>query len=84
MPTSRFQRFDNFLSRLPGGVQLFALLRNHGHLRDLLVQLMASAPRMAEAVVHRAHVMDALIDPAFAERSVALRRAGRQGRFVSQ
>jgi len=28
---------------------------------------MASAPRMAEAVIHRAHVMDALIDPAFAD-----------------
>jgi glutamate-ammonia-ligase adenylyltransferase len=61
------QRFDNFLGRLPTGVQLFALLRNHAQLRDLLVQLMASAPRMAEAVIHRAHVMDALIDPAFAD-----------------
>jgi glutamate-ammonia-ligase adenylyltransferase len=61
------QRFDNFLGRLPTGVQLFALLRSHAQLRDLLVQLMASAPRMAEAVIHRAHVMDALIDPAFAD-----------------
>jgi glutamate-ammonia-ligase adenylyltransferase len=26
---------------------------------------MASAPRMAEAVIHRSHVMDGLIDPAF-------------------
>ena len=58
--------FDDFLSRLPGGVQLFALLRNHAQLRTLLVQFMASAPRMAEAVIHRAHVMDGLIDPAFA------------------
>ncbi|KKC39797.1 hypothetical protein WH87_06640 [Devosia epidermidihirudinis] len=59
-------RFDDFLSRLPTGVQLFALLRNHPNLRTLLVQLLASAPRMAEAVIHRAHVMDGLIDPAFA------------------
>jgi Glutamine synthetase adenylyltransferase len=59
-------RMDNFLSRLPGGVQLFALLRNHAQLRTLLVQFMASAPRMAEAVIHRAHVVDGLIDPAFA------------------
>lgn len=59
-------RFDDFLARLPGGVQLFALLRNHAQLRGLLVQFMASAPRMAEAVIHRAHVMDGLIDPAFA------------------
>jgi len=59
-------RFDDFLSRLPSGVQLFALLRTHPQLRALLVQLLASAPRMAEAVIHRAHVMDGLIDPAFA------------------
>lgn len=59
-------KFDSFLSRLPTGVQLFALLRSHANLRTLLVQLMASAPRMSEAVIHRAHVMDGLIDPAFA------------------
>jgi [glutamine synthetase] adenylyltransferase / [glutamine synthetase]-adenylyl-L-tyrosine phosphorylase len=60
-------RFDNFLGRLPSGVQLFALLRQHERLRTLLVALLASAPRMAEAVIHRAHVMDALIDPAFTD-----------------
>ncbi|MEP7240668.1 MAG: bifunctional [glutamine synthetase] adenylyltransferase/[glutamine synthetase]-adenylyl-L-tyrosine phosphorylase [Devosia sp.] len=59
------QRFDNFLGRLPVGLQLFALLRSQEQLRTLLVQLLAAAPRMAEAVIHRAHVMDALIDPAF-------------------
>lgn len=59
-------RMDDFLSRLPAGVELFALLRNHEQLRALLVQFMASAPRMAEAVIHRAHVVDGLIDPAFA------------------
>ena len=60
-------RFDDFLSRLPSGVQLFSLLRNHERLRTLLVALMASAPRMAAAVIHRAHVMDGLIDPAFGD-----------------
>jgi len=60
-------RFDNFLSRLPSGVQLFSMLRQHENLRTLLVALMASSPRMADAVIHRAHVMDALIDPAFAD-----------------
>ncbi|HTM76843.1 MAG TPA: bifunctional [glutamine synthetase] adenylyltransferase/[glutamine synthetase]-adenylyl-L-tyrosine phosphorylase, partial [Devosia sp.] len=60
-------RFDNFLSRIPSGVQLFALLRSHPQLRSLLIQLLASAPRMAESVIHRTHVMDGLIDPAFAD-----------------
>jgi glutamate-ammonia-ligase adenylyltransferase len=59
-------RFDHFLSRLPTGVQLFALLRTHEQLLRLLVAFMSSAPRMAEAVIQRAHVMDGLIDPAFA------------------
>ncbi|WP_421760566.1 bifunctional [glutamine synthetase] adenylyltransferase/[glutamine synthetase]-adenylyl-L-tyrosine phosphorylase [Devosia sp.] len=66
-PDDALFRFDQFLSRLPSGVQLFALLRNHANLRSLLVALMASAPRMAEQVIHRAHVMDGLIDPAFAD-----------------
>jgi glutamate-ammonia-ligase adenylyltransferase len=66
-PDDALRRFDDFLSRLPAGVQLFSLLRNHENLRSLLVALMASAPRMADAVIHRAHVMDSLIDPAFAD-----------------
>ncbi len=75
-PDDALLRFDLFLARLPAGVQLFALLRSHPNLRSLLVALMASAPRMAEAVIQRAHVMDGLIDPAFADdvrrRSVLL------------
>ena len=71
-PDQTLQRFDDFLSRLPAGVQLFALLRSHEALLSLLVTLLAAAPRLAEAVIHRAHVMDGLIDPAFADE---LRRA---------
>ncbi|RDE10446.1 bifunctional [glutamine synthetase] adenylyltransferase/[glutamine synthetase]-adenylyl-L-tyrosine phosphorylase [Pelagibacterium lacus] len=61
-----FMRFNDFLTRLPAGVQMFALLRNHEQLRQLLLDFMSSAPRLAEAVIHRAHVVDGLIDPAFA------------------
>lgn len=55
-------RFDDFLSRLPTGVQLFAILRTHEDLCRLLIAFMASAPKMAEAVIRRAHVLDGLID----------------------
>ncbi len=61
-----FARFNDFLMRLPAGVQMFALLRNHEQLRQLLLDFMSSAPRLAEAVIHRAHVVDGLIDPSFA------------------
>jgi len=67
-------RFDAFLARLPTGVQLFALLQAHDQLRRLLVDFMASAPRLSEAVIHRAHIMDGLIDPSFSHE-VNLRAA---------
>lgn len=60
-----FSRFDSFLARLPTGVQLFSLLQAHEHLRRLLIDFMASAPRLSEAVIHRAHILDGLIDPSF-------------------
>lgn len=57
--------FDAFLSKLPAGVQLFGLLRSNPHLLNLLATVMGSAPRMAEIVSKRVHVLDAVLDPAF-------------------
>ncbi|HUV32832.1 MAG TPA: bifunctional [glutamine synthetase] adenylyltransferase/[glutamine synthetase]-adenylyl-L-tyrosine phosphorylase, partial [Devosiaceae bacterium] len=59
------KRFDGFLAKLPAGVQLFALLRNSAQLLKLIVDFMASAPRMTEAVSQRVHIVDGLIDPEF-------------------
>ncbi len=60
-------RFDHFLSQFPAGVQLFSLLRSSDDICRTLIAFMASAPKMADEVIHRAHVMDGLIDPAFAD-----------------
>ncbi|WP_421724210.1 bifunctional [glutamine synthetase] adenylyltransferase/[glutamine synthetase]-adenylyl-L-tyrosine phosphorylase [Bauldia sp.] len=57
--------FDRFLSRLPAGVQLFSLLSSNPRLLGLLVTVMATAPRLADTVMQRPHVLDALIEPAF-------------------
>ncbi len=57
--------FDRFLGRMPAGVQLFSLLQTNRGLLNLLVTVLAAAPRLAETIVRRAHVMDALLDPAF-------------------
>jgi glutamate-ammonia-ligase adenylyltransferase len=57
--------FDSFLSKLPMGVQLFGLLKSNPHLFNLLTMVMGNAPRMAEIVSKRVHVLDALLDPAF-------------------
>jgi glutamate-ammonia-ligase adenylyltransferase len=60
-----FLAFDRFLSRLPAGVQLFSLLGSNRGLLDLIVTIMGTAPPLAETVIRRAHVLDAVIEPAF-------------------
>ncbi len=60
-----FAAFDRFLGRMPAGVQLFSLLQTNTGLLNLLVTVLAAAPRLAETIIRRAHVMDALLDPAF-------------------
>ncbi len=57
--------FDGFLSKLPAGVQLFSLLRSNPELLRLLATVMGAAPRLAEVVSKRVHVLDAVLDPAF-------------------
>ena len=49
-----FAAFDRFLARLPAGVQLFSMLSSNPGLLGLLATMMATAPRLAETVVHRA------------------------------
>ncbi len=75
-----FIAFDRFLSRLPAGLQFFSLLTSNPGLLGLLVTIMATAPRLAETIVRRAHVLDALIEPAFfgtvPERKVVEGRLG--------
>ena len=56
-------RFDNFLSGLPAGIQLFSLLGNNPALLDLMVNIMAAAPRLAEIIAARPHVFDGMLDP---------------------
>ncbi len=63
-----FAAFDSFLARLPAGVQLFSLLSQNEALMDLLATIMGTAPRLADIVARRPHVMDALLEPAFFER----------------
>ncbi|MHA7773644.1 bifunctional [glutamine synthetase] adenylyltransferase/[glutamine synthetase]-adenylyl-L-tyrosine phosphorylase [Roseibium sp. M-1] len=57
--------FDSFMAKLPAGVQLFSLLRSNPQLLTLLATTMGAAPRMAETVSKRVHVLDAVLDPAF-------------------
>jgi [glutamine synthetase] adenylyltransferase / [glutamine synthetase]-adenylyl-L-tyrosine phosphorylase len=57
-------RFDEFLSGLPSGIQLFSLLNSNPALLDLIVLIMGSAPRLAEIIARKPHIFDGLLDPA--------------------
>ncbi|MBD8893467.1 bifunctional [glutamine synthetase] adenylyltransferase/[glutamine synthetase]-adenylyl-L-tyrosine phosphorylase [Roseibium litorale] len=83
--------FDSFLAKLPAGVQLFSLLRSNPELLNLLATVMGAAPRMAETVSRRIHVLDSVLDPAFfgampsaAEFRTGLDRTLAQARFYEE
>jgi glutamate-ammonia-ligase adenylyltransferase len=60
-----FAAFDRFLARMPTGVQLFALLGSNPGLMNLIATIMGAAPRLAEGIIQRVHVLDALLEPSF-------------------
>jgi len=64
-PDSAFAQFDRFLSRIPAGVQLFALLAANPHLLRLLANVMGSAPRLADHLARKPAMLDAVLDPGF-------------------
>lgn len=54
--------FDRFLSQLPMGVQFFSLLRSKPAMLDLFTKTLAIAPRLAQDLAHRPHLIDGLIE----------------------
>ncbi len=64
-PDQALAGFDMFMSELPAGVQLFALLRNNPFLLDLIADIMGSAPRLARVLSKSRRVLDAVLDPGF-------------------
>jgi glutamate-ammonia-ligase adenylyltransferase len=57
--------FDRLLSRMPAGVQMFALFASNPWLLSLLAAILGAAPRLADLVTRRPHTLDAIIDPVF-------------------
>ena len=64
-PDSALAAFDAALARMPAAVELFSILKSHKAVRDLFGDILGGAPRLAQVVAQRPHVLDAAIDPAF-------------------
>src|SRR6516164_2050072 len=62
-PDTALLRFDQFLSRLPAGVQFFSLFHANPGLLELAAEIMAGAPRLAEQLAQH----PALLDPVLTE-----------------
>ena len=72
-PDRAVATFDRFLAELPGGVQLFSLLKANPALMRLLADIMGTAPRLARILSRRRRLLDAVIDP---QTFAALPQAG--------
>jgi glutamate-ammonia-ligase adenylyltransferase len=64
-PDEALAQFDGFLAGLPAGVQLFALFEANPQLIDLIVDICATAPRLARYLARNAGVLDAVLAGAF-------------------
>ncbi|MCC5992228.1 MAG: glutamine-synthetase adenylyltransferase [Rhodobacteraceae bacterium] len=64
-PEAALVQFDRFLGGLPAGVQLFSLFDANPQLIDLIVDICATAPRLAAYLGRNAAVFDAVIGGGF-------------------
>jgi glutamate-ammonia-ligase adenylyltransferase len=62
-PDAALAAFDAALARMPAAAELLSILRSNERLRELFGDLLGGAPRLAQVVVSRPHVLDAAIDP---------------------
>ncbi len=64
-PDEALSQFDGFLAGLPAGVQLFSLFEANPQLTQLIVDIAATAPALAQYLSRNSGVLDAVIGGAF-------------------
>jgi [glutamine synthetase] adenylyltransferase / [glutamine synthetase]-adenylyl-L-tyrosine phosphorylase len=62
-PDAALTAMDAALGRMNAATELFSILRSNASLRELVGDIMGSAPRLANVIAARPHVLDAAIDP---------------------
>ncbi len=76
-PDAALANFDLALAKMPAAVELFSLLKSNATLRELFGDILGGAPRLAEVIVQRPHLLDVAIDPAMAEPATLQARFAR-------
>jgi glutamate-ammonia-ligase adenylyltransferase len=67
-PEFTLHQLDGFLRKLPAGVQLFALFEANPQIMDLLLDICATAPRLAAYLSKNTAVFDGVLSGQFFER----------------
>lgn len=64
-PDKALDRFDDFVSKLPSGVQIFALFQNNPWVFQVIGKILTMAPNLASELARRPDLMDYLLNPTF-------------------
>ncbi len=67
-PDQTLRRFDDFLGRLPAGVQIFSLFQANPDLIDLLVEILGLSERLGQHLAQNPALLDAVLTPGFFDR----------------
>jgi glutamate-ammonia-ligase adenylyltransferase len=64
-PDTAVLRFDQFMERLPAGVQLLSLFYANPALLDIVAEIMGGVPRLAEQLARRPSLLDGVLGSEF-------------------
>jgi [glutamine synthetase] adenylyltransferase / [glutamine synthetase]-adenylyl-L-tyrosine phosphorylase len=64
-PDRALSTFDQVLSELPAGLQLFSAIASNPSLLRLMADIMGTAPRLAHIIARQPRLLDAVLDPGF-------------------
>ena len=64
-PDTAVLRFDQFMERLPAGVQLLSLFYANPKLLDIVAEIMGGVPRLAEQLARRPSLLDGVLGAEF-------------------
>ena len=67
-PTKALQRFNDFLSRLPSGVQLLTLFQANPNLLELVAEILGTAPALSDFLAHNHLLLDSVLSSGFMTR----------------
>ena len=67
-PDQAFIHFDEFVAKLPAGVQIFSLFHNNPSLLELIATIMGSAPAMADTLARYPNLLDSVLTGQFYEQ----------------